>query len=264
MSAKRPKQKKRRVPTELVATTAAVASSGAAIAGATSEIGVASGALGLVGGLAGSVKVLYSAFQARQDERIKRLLEEAYFDIATDEDFASYIAELLLRPRIRHLLLESVRSALEAIADEVLPALAALMRDYERADKEPDARFRGFSRVLQELSAEEYSSFRGLFRTAVAVPDLLDSIQIAFVRASDSARKEEVIAAGVQPDDTLRLVSVDECDPRQFPRLSHLMYVHNIGEKHGFGAVGLTGKEVVDEVRVSPACVRWIVQFLSK
>ncbi len=256
---------KERPEAKLVEAAATVAGAGLSMAGASSGLGVAAGTVGMVGGLAGAANALYGAWHAWQDERIRQLLQEAYFENAADEGFAAHIAALLRDPRVRRVILESVRTALESVADEVLSAIAALMREYERAGKEPDAAFRGLCRVLQELSAEEYASLRGLFQRASADSQLLDSLHVSFVRAvSETTRAQRVVAAGAKAENTLYQVTVDECDPRHFPRLCHLMYVHNIGNALGWSAVALSGEDVYDEVRLDPAVVRWVARFLAK
>ena len=244
---------------------ASVVAAGLGLASTSSQLAAAAGVLGLAGGLAEAGRALYSAFQARQDHRIGLLLEEAYFENASDEGFGDYVVALLQDPRSRRLLLESTRTALEAVCDEALPALAALLREYQRTGLEPDARFRGLCRVLQELSPDEYSSFRALFRCASTDRALVESQGIAFVlAANERAGTTRVAVAGIDPGATLHVVAVDGCDVGLFPRLSHLLYVHHIGEKLGWGAVTLSDETIRDEIRLGPAVVEWVARFLAK
>lgn len=94
--------------------------------------------------------------------KVQELLDEAYFANAPDVGASAHLSAVLEDSKFRRVLVETVRAKLEALADEVTPALAMLMREYERTGKEPDWFFRGFCRVLQDLSPEEFFEFREL------------------------------------------------------------------------------------------------------
>jgi hypothetical protein len=242
-----------------------LAKAGAAVAAAGVSIAAAPTALGAAAGLSGALGAVYSAWQAWQDDKVRRLLREAYFENCADEAFGAYIAGLLKDARTKRVFLESIRAALDSSANEVLSALAAVLREYERTGKEPDAQFRGLCRVLQELAPDEYASMRGLFGTASADPKLLETSSVSFVRAVDPvAKTEEVIAARAAAENTLYFRRIEACDPRHLPRLNHLFYVHGFGNALGWSAVTLTGKDVFDEVRFEPEVIRWVTRFLVK
>jgi hypothetical protein len=107
------------------------------------------------------------AYSQWQNRRVEQLLEEAYFENAPDETVAVVLATFLEDPRAQAVLIESIRAALESLSEAVLPALAVLMREYQRTGKEPDAYFRGVCRVLQELTADEYADLGRMFHEIV-------------------------------------------------------------------------------------------------
>lgn len=139
-----------------IKTTAVALTSGSAVGAALGSTAAAVGALGLLDRL----------LVERQRDRAKKFLEEAYEANVSDDGFAANIKALLERPAVKQVFIETLRASVEAVADEVLPPLAALFREYERTGRKPDSHFRNFCRLLEQLSPEEYSSFRALFQKA--------------------------------------------------------------------------------------------------
>jgi hypothetical protein len=83
----------------------------------------------------------------------------AAFDVP-DDQFAELIRRKLEDEPVRDALLEAMRAALEAMSDDVMPALGGLIREYAKVDRRADGFFRGCCRLLQDVSAEEYQALR--------------------------------------------------------------------------------------------------------
>jgi hypothetical protein len=106
----------------------------------------------------------------RKKARALAWWDEVVFANASDEGAAAEIkARLDNDPNAQDAIMAGLRDAMDATAIEVLPALALLTREYARAGRKPDRFFRGLSRMLVDLVAEEYEPLCLLMQhTAVA------------------------------------------------------------------------------------------------
>lgn len=146
----------------------------AAIKASQLAVAVAAGRAGIPAAAAASfdiIELVRGLIEESSRRKVQELLDEAYFANAPDAGAAAHLRAVLEEPKFRRVLVETVRAKLEALADEVTPALAMLMREYERTGKEPDWFFRGLCRVLQDLSREEFAellAFLGTLARALA------------------------------------------------------------------------------------------------
>jgi hypothetical protein len=182
---------------------------------------LAKGAAGLPGAAAGFVGLVGEAWAMLQEAnraKVQALLEEAYFANGPDETAMAHFRGLLQDPKYRRVLVETVRAKLEALADEVTPALAMLMRDYERTGRPPDWFFRAFCRVLQDLSADEFVELRELVaRLKRALQNDSWAGWLEIVMRPGKAEVEVVIPLeGGSPNShsTLTHIAVGPCAPR--------------------------------------------------
>lgn len=105
--------------------------------------------------------------RARQVRILKALLLETYGQTSADRGAFAEYAGLFDTGELRsdvakEVFLQSVRAAEAAVEEAVYPALAMLMREYVREGKRADGFFRGISRTLQDVSADEYESLRAI------------------------------------------------------------------------------------------------------
>jgi hypothetical protein len=143
--------------------------------GSTALVGVAAAATATVGGVVGHdpaavasglydfVERAASFLRQRQQRVVEKLLQDAYFANGSDAgafaEFRGLFSGDTARSNIaKNIFLQSVRVAEAAVDEAVYPALALLMRQYVREGWPYDGFFRSCSRLLQELSAEEYAS----------------------------------------------------------------------------------------------------------
>lgn len=160
--AKRPQRKKSRQAAEGASRLSSLV--------ATTAKGLLSPSAGVVLAAAGPVAALgiqvFDLFGARQGERATKLLETLYLERSTDRTFAAAVAAELRDPLVREVLLESVRASIESISEEVIPAIAAIEREYQRKGLHVDGFFRGYCRTLQDLVPAEYRVLVYLVRQA--------------------------------------------------------------------------------------------------
>ncbi len=209
-------------------------------------VGLASGGPGIISGIAQASSLVLDAFAARQQARGARMLRAA-FD-APEEEFPKIISEKLKNEQVRDALLEAMRTALEAMADEVMPALGGLIREYEKESRRADGFFRGCCRLLQDLSAEEFASFVALINRIDKAPwnDQSEA------RGSFAHSREEWASAAEgapvnQPFLILSSSGLSEggrslaavgSDPAHGSRLFHLLDRENFGHWHAEGRGG--------------------------
>ncbi|MHB8878867.1 MAG: hypothetical protein ACYC8T_34635 [Myxococcaceae bacterium] len=105
---------------------------------------------------------------AVQDEREAEMLEIFSAEMGanySDRGFAALMkTKFEERPWFRELAYHLAVEYAHRFTPEVGPAIAALMREYDRADKEVDYFFRGMLRLLTSISAAEYAALRQMVR----------------------------------------------------------------------------------------------------
>ena len=115
----------------------------------------------------------------RKKARAQAWWDQVVFANASDEGVAAEIkARLNNDPNAQDAIMAGLRDAMDATATEVLPALAMLTRKYARAGRSPDRFFRGLSRVLVDLVAEEYEPLRLLMQHTATAPHADERSQI--------------------------------------------------------------------------------------
>jgi hypothetical protein len=122
----------------------------AATVATPTPLGLGAGALQVIDLVSGMVEEV-------RRRKVQELLQEAMLANAPDAGAAALLRAHLQDEKFQRVLVEAVRAKLEALADEVTPALAMLMREYERTGQAPDWFFRSVCRALQDLSGEEYA-----------------------------------------------------------------------------------------------------------
>jgi hypothetical protein len=107
----------------------------------------------------------------RKKTRAQAWWDEVVFANASDEGAAAEVkARLNNDPNAQDAIMTGLRDAMDATAIEVLPAIALLTREYARAGRKPDRFFRGLSRILVDLVAEEYEPLRLLMQHTATAP----------------------------------------------------------------------------------------------
>lgn len=149
---------------------------GIAAGGATLAAGVvAKDPLTAGAGVLAIVQQLREFNGARQVRIVKELLETTYGQVSTDRGaLAEYKGLLeggdLKSEKAKAVFLQTVRAAEGSVDESVYPALAMLMREYVREGRSADGFFRGVSRTLQDLSADEYKGLRAIVLGVVEWP----------------------------------------------------------------------------------------------
>ncbi len=201
------------------------------LAGLELAAGLARGdALSIAAAASGAIDWLREHNLRRQERIVQKLLQDAYFQNSSDPGAYSEFKGLfeggdLKSQNAKDVFLLTVRTAEATVDDAVLPALAMLMREYQREGKKADSFFRAVSRLLQDLSADEFASLRALTSGVVA-------------RRSDSAVRRmrlpgtaityevEVTSPGTYATDRSKV----ECSPDHVAHLFHLLDVNGLGD----------------------------------
>jgi hypothetical protein len=136
----------------------------AAVVASLASAGASGDALGVGGGILEVVQIAKRFFRERQGRIVLRLLDEAYGATSSDPGaFAEFRALFtsggLKSEHAQAVFIQSVRAAESAVDDAVLPVLAMLLREYQRAGM-MDWYFRSACRVFQDLSADELAELR--------------------------------------------------------------------------------------------------------
>jgi hypothetical protein len=74
------------------------------------------------------------------------------------------LREHVERESCKEAIFEAFKYLRDALDDSVVESIARLTAEYSRSDRKPDGFFRGLSRVLADLSGDEFLSVRMLFR----------------------------------------------------------------------------------------------------
>ena len=137
--------------------------------------------------------------------------------------------------RARETVLESVRRLLEAVADDVAPALGSLAAEYLREKKEPDPFFRGAARLLADLSTQEYQELGTLLGSICGSAG--DCLAIERKPTIEGSVLEiRPLAVG---DSVAQGAHQSEC-PQSFIRLCRQLKIHELAEDVPTG--GFVGK----------------------
>jgi hypothetical protein len=222
---------------------------GVGAAAGTTVAGIMSGdPLTATAGFLDLVQRAAEYYRARQERVVRRLLEEAYLANSSDSGAFSEFRALfasgdLKSESAKNVFLQTVRVAEAAVDEAVLPALAMLMRHYVHEGRRYDGFFRANSRLLQELSADEYASFAALVKgIAGARFDDGAAIQVDTVVASPReewtttpvgapAEGEYVLLRSSTLGDS-RTVAAAGCDPAHLARLSQLLDNGGFAERY--------------------------------
>jgi hypothetical protein len=90
-------------------------------------------------------------------------------------------------PHIYDTVTESVRRLLEAVDPEVAPVLGALAAEYIHGKKKPDAFYRGFARLLADLSPPEHESLAALVARCAPLVDADGIVKLAWNTKDEKA-----------------------------------------------------------------------------
>lgn len=142
----------------------------AASAGTATIVGLlVAGPVGAVAGTAASILIKGAIAGARQTFQARAVKRAEAFDHELGEAATSSapedIARLAESEGFAEVVFQNYRRAMDALDPSVVPALARLTWLYK--DQPPDAFFRGWGRLLEDLSGEEFYALRQLLSAVV-------------------------------------------------------------------------------------------------
>lgn len=191
--------------------------------------------------LLSTAKALWSDWMdARQEQWLRHLIEKVSPDDLKD------IVENQIKhdPRKKSAILESLRALSQALDDAVIPALAALTAEYIRDDKAADGFFRGITRLLSDISAEELDSLRSLVRALMDADYKGPSLEVHYLPATPGYSGEAPDAVRLKlPGPSENGQPVYEALKARVPhgmRLFHLLKTYNIGRDNPGGFYDIT------------------------
>lgn len=104
----------------------------------------------------------------RREQDVALLMQELLWQVGDDAAIAVEIeARIRASEEVQDAVLAQVRRVLEGVDRRVVPALALIARPVIQGSAKADAFFRGFSRVLADLSADEYDILRDMMHTCM-------------------------------------------------------------------------------------------------
>ncbi len=218
----------------------------AAVGITASAITAASSPLGLLALVPESVRLLKGVWDSVNVERADRLLHEIFGSDLTDLERTAALDEALRNRHVEQVIVQALRSALDAVGDHVLRALGNLVGQYKASGSESDSYFRACCRLLQEVSPEEYRSLGALVHRLAEshFPDEVSArVSVEDGTGEDLRRVDGAPPTGpfvivtangfiVRPSDTLAVVG---CDPAHVSRLTHLLDRQLLGRRHVSG-----------------------------
>jgi len=142
-------------------------------------------------------------------------------------------------PDVARLVVDQIRRLDEAVADEVIPALALLAREYLVGPKPIDAFFRGASKLLTGSDADDLRHLRWALQSANELTNQ-GVLQIVIFAVQDEL-EPSTPELGVRPDfhteESRVLTRKIECE--QAFALVEALTSNRLGNQHGlFGGVG--------------------------
>jgi hypothetical protein len=190
------------------------------------------------------VQVVREYWSGRQERLVRTLLQEAYLATSTDRgafaDFKGMFERGDLRSEnAKNIFVQTVKTAEDVIDEAVLPALAMLMREYQRSGRPVDGFFRGLSRTLKDLAAEEYDTFRAIACTAPRRGGVNAAVRLSQAGPS-TAYALEVTNPGITIMDRLPV----SCAAKHARHVFHLMQVNNLAERQTLTGAGISADEI--------------------
>jgi hypothetical protein len=114
-----------------------------------------------------AIQLIIPAVVERKRKRFEHWWEELTWSTASNEGVAAEVKAKLDDPVTQEVIFESLHVVLDSIADEVIPSIALVTREYALQGKSADRFFRGFTRLLKDLSGREYDDLRRLVSFAI-------------------------------------------------------------------------------------------------
>lgn len=150
-------------------------------------------------------------------------------------------------PETAKVIAQSARELLNALDDAVVPALAALTAEYIKERKPADSFFRGFSRVLSEISANQLDILKTFVVNATALLPKEESIFTVACRPTDEGPAGTFALITDTPDIyTIRYFDDDMAPSIQ---LFRAMTVNGMGHDAGRGPLYLMlERRIIDRV----------------
>jgi hypothetical protein len=250
-------------------TEAIVTTTLSAITSASVTLALTNNPAAAIGALAAPSAVLLTKALVERIKGRGRTFTENLLRSAPDRSVDEVSAELeenINKPWVRDTLLELLKKLDEALDDAVLPVLAKLGGEYSLVDrKAPDPFFRGFARVLCELTAEELTSLQTLIRTVAAARFRGPDIELQFIPSipAESDAPEDSVAIEL-PEAAANGSRSREMLPEPVPhtlRLFHLLKSHNLGRDNPSGFYGITSGPQV--LRISRDVVERLHRLLT-
>lgn len=131
---------------------------------------------------------------------------------------------------------ESVKRLLDSVDDAAAVPLGVLAAEYLGAQQRPDAFFRGFSRVVADLSADEINDLKAVL-DVLREPLQRDEVYLGIVKSRSDLLVDTVFE---QRADGVVAVLADDREPlargaapSSFLRLANLLKVHGLAQEAG-------------------------------
>ena len=169
---------------EVADATAEAATAGGLAAGGALAVGASPGAAATMGALAmlptivGKLSAAVTRWRLDRHERWLTAVITGDGDDLAAERLGRTLEEQADEPWVKRVVIESIRRVDESLDDAIIPSLGRLAREYLNEHLPPDGFFRGLSRMLSDLSGEEFRALQSLIRDIAQTPVPFDIVQV--------------------------------------------------------------------------------------
>jgi hypothetical protein len=223
------------------------AAGAAAVEAATVGAGAAPLVIAFLAMFPGAVQLVVAHAANAQRNRAGRLWRafvHAFGADSTPAEAAGYLEAHAAEPHVYESVTAAVRAMLDAFADEAVPALGAIAAVYTREKTRPDGFFRGFARLVTDLSSSEYRQLQETVRGILAARPTGPAVVILHFIGEGAAPPRVCLATWVQGAGEKR---TPICDAPDAIRLFQLIKVTALGRDNpsGYSDGGLSGPQAV-------------------
>lgn len=187
-------------------------------------------ALALIGLFPSAVTLGIEVVARRQKAKVDVWWETLRSGVKGDTpgDVREEIEDRIEEPHVHETVVESVRQVLDAHDPSVVPVIGKLSAEYYRAQRSPDGFFRGFSRMLADLSGEELRDFRRLMQALAKIDN--DGVRSLGALEVRRYSLEGGLQLRVAPGAFIQYIEwIDH--PSSFRRLCHLLKMHELADE---------------------------------
>lgn len=199
---------------------------------------------GVVGAALAEVqKVLKSRRDDRRQQWTLSILQGLNGE--TLDQAAQKLSEMAIDPNVQEALIQCASELDQALDDAVVAPLGVLTSFYIRTSRKPDRFFRGFSRLLRELDAQELEMLRWIAQNATERPGTQDPVDVFIDRGNGNLYVRVWAGPGVE----LGIGQVELTPPVSARPLLHSLKVHGLVIEEIAGPINSRGGPDVAAIR---------------